>query len=435
MSSNSKFEDIQCPQCNARIPIGKALEQQLTEVAERDVNDRLRVKEEALKAEKQEFERLKISMESRIAESVEQGMKKEKHDIEQRAERKAKEDAAAELKHYQEQAQEKDKKIAELTGQEFRLRKEREQLEEEKRSSALNIQRQLDEEREKVRTQALKDAADEHRLKDEEKDRKFRDILRINEDLKRKIEQGSQQAQGEAQELNLEEKLPIAFPHDVIEPVPKGVKGADILMKVFDVARGETCGIIAIESKRTKTWSDGWIDKLKEDQRDVQAEFGVIITTTLPNGVQNFDRKSGVWISNEESSIGLLTVLREQLIQVARIKASAVGKSEKMEILYRYLTGTQFKQRVEAIVESYTQMQTQLNKERSVYAKLWASREKQVQTIMLNMAGMYGDFHVMVGSSLQAIPLLEMETDIEEDCSQTKERIGSTETAPEELSF
>lgn len=196
-----------------------------------------------------------------------------------------------------------------------------------------------------------------------------------------------------------------SFTTDIIEPVPKGMNGADVIHKVIN-KRGESCGVIVWESKHTKAWTDSWIQKLKDDLRLVKGDVAILVTEVLPKDVKNFGLVNGVWVTNSQCALGLASAVRGQLIEVAMTKLSAVGKNEKMEILYRYLSGSEFRQRVEAIVEGFVDMQKDLQAERRSTELRWAKQEKRIQKVIANTAGMYGDLHGLIGSSLQSIPAL-----------------------------
>ncbi|MDP3048839.1 MAG: DUF2130 domain-containing protein [Thermodesulfovibrionales bacterium] len=244
-----------------------------------------------------------------------------------------------------EQITDKDKKIEKLQNNELEFRKKMRELEEQKKNVDLEVERKIDERRKEIEQKSIEMFTEQHRLKDLEKDKKVSDMLKTIEDLKRKAEQGSMQTQGEVLELDLEALLKAKFPIDEIEPVPKGIKGADILQKVHS-RNGQYCGTIIWETKRTKAWSDGWILKLKDDQREVKAEFAVIVSEALPKEVRSFKEIEGVWVTNFTLASSLAEVLRTGLIQVSHAKLSAVGKSEKMEVLYNYLSGPEFRQKV-----------------------------------------------------------------------------------------
>jgi hypothetical protein len=251
------------------------------------------------------------------------------------------------------------------------LRKEKNKLEEDKQNFELEKQRQLDEERKKITEEASKKATEEQQYVIAQLKKQLTDATKAKDDLARKLEQGSQQTQGEVLELELEEILRAEFLNDEILPVPKG-----------------------------------WIQKLKDDQRTIKADIAVIISTVLPEGIKGFAFRDGVWICDVKLSTALATALRINLESVTREKAMSVGKNEKMEILYAYLTGVEFKQRVEAIVEAFTSMDDGLRKERMAYEKIWSEREKQIKKVISNTVGMYGDLSGLV--TLPPIPTLEL---------------------------
>lgn len=206
-------------------------------------------------------------------------------------------------------------------------------------------------------------------------------------------------------ELELGALLRAAFPVDKIEPVAKGVGGADIVQKVINKS-GHSCGTILWEFKRTKAWSERWIAKLKDDLRSVKADLAIIVSETLPKDCINFNQINGVWVSSPQCAINLAIALRLQLEQVTMTRLAAIGKNEKMEVIYQYLSGAEFRQRVEAIVEAFIDLQDDLLEERRVAERRWSRREKQIQKVISNTSGMYGDLQGLIGSSLQTIPAL-----------------------------
>ena len=227
------------------------------------------------------------------------------------------------------------------------------------------------------------------------------------EELKRKAEQGSQQLQGEVQELELEVLLSGKFPLDQIHPVPKGEHGGDVLQHV--VGRfGQACGTILWEAKRTKHWSDGWLVKLREDQRQAKAELAVIVSQALPKEVDTFDLIDGVWLTHPRSALPVAMALRQSLMEVAAARQATEGQQTKMELVYDYLMGPRFRQRVQAIVEAFSTMQEDLDKERKVIMRQWAKREEQINRVMQATVGMYGDLQGIAGKTLQEIEGLEL---------------------------
>lgn len=314
---------------------------------------------------------------------------------------------ALELNDLRHQNEEKERRLREAQEQELQLRKRQRELEERERNMQLELQRQLDAELSRVRTEATARAAEEHRLKDAEKDKQIADMLKQIEDLKRRAEQGSQQAQGETLEIELENLLRRTFTTDDILPVPKGIRGADVIQRV-KTPLGNFCGTILWESKQTKNWSDAWIQKLKDDQRDVKATVAVIVSTALPKDIRHVGNIDGVWVCDFAAAVGLAMALRGGLVDVARTRASIANKGEKMEMVYNYLTGQDFRQRIEAVVESYAAMKDDLESERRAMEKIWAKREQQLQRGLKSIAGFYGDLQGIAGSTLQPIQRLEL---------------------------
>lgn len=370
---------IKCPYCKKRIPLTEAISHQIRENLHKEF------KAEFVKKEKE----------------LEQRLEKE-------ARQKAEKAFDVELKDLREQVEEKNEELQKAQKAELELRKRERELEKSKRDFELEMTRKLDEEKKKIRDMTLEEVMEEHRLKDLEKDKKIADMLTQIDELKRKAEQGSQQIQGEALEQELEDILKSAFPLDHIKPVSKGIKGADVLQKVHN-QQGVCCGTIMWESKNAKAWKDSWIAKLKDDQRAVKAEIAVLMTTTLPNDVNNFAPiNNGAWVTNYTSIIGLATALRISLIQVATTKLATEGKNSKMEVLYDYLSGSEFRQKVEAIVEAFESMKKDLDQEKRAMTSIWSKREKQIERAINNTASMYGDVHGIVGSSLPQLKSLEL---------------------------
>lgn len=311
----------------------------------------------------------------------------------------------AEKEILEEKIKESTTRLDEAQKNEIEIRKEKNRLEQEKKDFELEKQRQLDEERKKIQEEASKKAAEAEQYKIAQLEKKLNDALRVNEEQKRKLEQGSQQTQGEVLELELEEILKTTFPYDEILPVPKGVKGADVIQKVFNRSSQE-CGQIVWEFKNQKVWKEDWIQKLKDNQRAIKADVAVIVSIVLSEDVKGFAFRDGVWICDIKLVVALACALRMNLEAITREKAMSVGKNEKMEALYAYLTGVEFRQRVEAIVEAFSGLDDGLKKERMAFEKIWSEREKQLKKAMNNTIGMYGDMSGLV--TLPQIKTLEL---------------------------
>ena len=357
-------------------------------------------------------EAISHDIEVRLKQQYENEIGKTKKAIEEKAKIEAQESLNIKISDLNEQLEEKTKNLKEAQRQELELRKRQRELVEKEEKLELELSRKIDAERQKIIQKTSKEFEETHRLKDAEKDKQLDDMKKQIDELKRKSEQGSQQMQGEVLELELEESLKEEFPFDVIEPVAKGVKGGDIIQTV-KTQSGRICGKILWETKRTKNWSESWIQKLKDDQRDAKADLAILASESLPKGLQHFRLISGVWVTDILSAVSLALALRVVLIQVARERVTQVGKKEKMELAYNYLTGQEFRNRVEAIVESFTAMKIDLEAERRAMLKIWAKREKQMERVISNAAGMHGDLQEIAGSSLPAIKMLELPNDDE----------------------
>lgn len=272
----------------------------------------------------------------------------------------------------------------------------------------LEMQKKIADEEEKIRADARKKTLEEHELKDREKESKLSDLMKQVEELKAKIQQGSQQAQGESLELALEEALRREFPVDVIEEVKKGQRGADILQRVID-KKGRDCGMILWESKNAQ-WSNLWIAKLKEDQRQAKAHLAVLVVTDPPEKLETFQFTDGVWVVVRTMAIPLALALRFNLVNINFEKLANVGKSEKMEVLYQYITSIEFKQRIESIGEAFGNLQEEVEREKRWFQTKWARQEKQLRRVIDNTQGMYGDLQGVVGRPLGDIKTLQLDS-------------------------
>ncbi|MDO8551496.1 MAG: DUF2130 domain-containing protein [bacterium] len=303
---------------------------------------------------------------------------------------------------------EKNQKVDQMRDQELKLREEKRNLEEREKELTLEVGRRIDEERKKIEETVLKRAIEEHQLKDLEKDKVINDLKKSLEEAQRKATQGSQQAQGEVLELQLEETLRSQFPNDVIEPVGKGVKGADV-RQIVKSPGGHKCGVILWESKQTKAWEDGWLDKLKSDLRDESANIPIIVSTILPKeaGV-GLGIKDNVWVTSYALAVPLAILLRNSLIDLAKQKYDANNREEKEARLYEYIVGHEFRQQVEAMVEVYKDMQEQIIKEKVAFERSWKIREEQVTRLLLSTAKVCGSIGGRVGQSMPSIKGLEL---------------------------
>lgn len=314
---------------------------------------------------------------------------------------------AAKLHAAEESLAGKDAKLREAEQAEIQARQLKAQAEETLRQTELTIARRLDEERAKVREAAAHERDEEHRLKLSEKDKLIADMNKQIDELRRKGDRSAQQLVGDVLELDLHDVLNRAFPHDQFERIKKGQSGADLLQTVRTPS-GQVCGRILWETKRTKGWNDGWLGKLREDQRTVKSELAALVTETLPDAVSNFDVVDGVWVSATDMATAMATSLRVGLIETARARVAAEGAGTKKDLVYSYLTGAEFRQRVVGMLEPIVEMRDNLLKEKTLLTRQWSAREKQLERTLTNVANLYGDLHGIVGNSLPAVEGLSL---------------------------
>jgi len=364
---------------------------------------KLSERERHLRTHEQELAALKQDLDG----AVSQRLAEQKTRLIQETESRAKSSFTLQMTELQEQLSATTQKLDAAQKAELQLRKDRRNLEEQKAELELSVARRLDEERNAIRQTAKSEALEEGKLREADHDKLIADLRHQIDELKRKSEQGSQQAQGEVMELILEDLLRQYFPLDAIEDVPVGVHGGDVIHSVHD-ATGEECGKILWESKRTKAWSDAWLPKLRDNQRATKAHVAILVTAELPKGIAAFGCIDGVWVTKREFFIGLAVALRSGMLEVAKARRSMQGQQTKMEYLYQFLVGPEFQQRVEGIIEAFAMMKEDLDSERRSIQRIWAKREKQIDRAMINTSGLYGDLASILGTSLPQIGCLEL---------------------------
>lgn len=367
---------IKCPKCGEQIEIDKVFIHQVREEVTASLEENHR---------------------KELAEAIKQ--------TEHEALKKLSQDFELQLKTLQKERDEEKDRSSKLLKQLESLTDEIRQLRRKDEERELEMKRKLSEEEGKIKEELNKKFIDEHELKDREKDKKMVDLVKQIELWKAKAQQGSQQTQGEVLELELEELLKREFPDDEIKEVKKGQRGADVIQTVID-KRGQPCGLILWESKNAQ-WQEGWLKKLREDQRETKAHLGVLVATDLPQGIGLFKFKDGVWVASRKAIVNLASALRFDLIHVNHERLMNIGKNEKMEVLYEYLTGTEFRHRVESIAEAFTNLQADIEKEKRFFTIKWARQEKELRKIVDSTHGMYGELQAVSGRALQPIKQLE----------------------------
>ena len=412
---------INCPKCNQEIKLTESLAAPLVEatrnrfeqlLAQKDIDVIQREKEIDLAEEK--LVHAKQSLDDQVLLKVKDQLIKERTRIIDEETKKAKRAVATDLAQKEKELTElqtvieiNQEKLAEAqSAQANTIKKERE-LDDARREIELTVEKGIRDKLIETRERAKREAEESLKLNIAEKDQTISSMQSKIEDLMKKADQGSQQLQGEVQELELEENLRREFSLDVIEPVPKGEFGGDVVQRVVSVS-GQLCGMILWESKRTKNWSDGWLPKLREDQRAAKADTAGIVSQSLPKGLDTFQTIDGVCVTHPRLVLPVATLLRQSLIEVAQSRQAIQGQQAKSEMVYDYLTSPRFRQRIEAIVEAFSTMQTDLEREKKVITKQWAKRDEQINRVMKSTVGMYGDLQGIVGKTLQEIESLEL---------------------------
>ena len=379
--TNPADPTITCPHCKGEVRLTESLAAPLVEATRAHYEAKLRAERTAIA--KAEADKAKLAL---------------KADLDRQAQ------DLADLKGV---IADRDKKLVEAQKAQAEAIKKQRELDDAKRELDLSVEKKVQESLAAARAQAKQEAETDLKLKMSEKEQTILAMQKQIEDLKRRAEQGSQQLQGEVQELELEGLLKQSFPADLFTPVAKGEFGGDV---VHAVARGEglVCGTILWESKRTKHWSDGWLVKLRDDQRAAKADLAVIVTQALPKGIETFGHVDGVWVTSTRTFLPLAVALRHTLLELALARQAGEGQQTKMELVYRYLTGPRFRQRVTAIIEKFEEMSADLVKERATMTKLWARREMQIQSVLTATAGMYGDLQGIAGQAIETIEALDV---------------------------
>ncbi len=405
---------ITCPNCGTKIDINKTIY--------------FEIEAEAKAKLKQEIEREKRAYQERLKEleAKQKEIEIEKELLSKRAEAKAqellqqalinerkkiKEELASQqntlIEELQKELSEKSKQLQELNAAKLTIEKLKREKEEIAQKAMLEAQKMLNEELAKEREKIAKMIAAEHELKLKEKEKQLADLKAKLEEAQRKADLTSQQLQGEVQELAIEEYLQSAFPLDTIEEIKKGQRGADCV-QVVHTRTHANCGKIYYESKRTKEFQKSWIEKLKTDMRELGADIGVIVTQALPKGMQRMGIIDGVWVCTFEEFKALAPILRHHLIAIAEATQANENRSDKMNLLYNYLTSNEFKMQIEAIVEGFVQMQEDLDKERRAMQRIWKQREKQIQKVLDNTIALYGSIKGIAGNAIGHIEALQL---------------------------
>ena len=405
--------EIKCPGCGHRFPMGEAVSEEYKKELREQMLSFTRKKEEELQKKMDELNRQgqqqQLAFEKRLAE--------EKKMIQQTMEETLRKNIGADfenkLKILEASNRENEARLKEARHKELDFMKKEQELKNREADLEIVLQKRLQEERtqltdfirkHEMEKNALKESEYQLRLKELEK--QLEDQKKLAEEMKRKAEQGSMQLQGEVQELLLETILKEQFPFDLVEEVGKGVEGADCIQVVRNAA-GKECGKIIYESKRTRNWSNVWVNKLKADMRTKGADMAILVTQAFPKDMDRFGTRDGIWICSYAEVVSVATVLRNAVMCVAEAKKSEENNGEKMQMLYSYISGTEFRQQIETIAESFQSLQLSILKEKGIMEKMWKERQKQLERAFINTANIYGSMKGILGASVNDIPLLE----------------------------
>ena len=412
---------IACPNCGQEIDVNELLYHKLDEELSRkyaaklaDEQQKFRGQTQELEAQRRNLETEKMHFQEKLDRQLDKRLKTEKKKLEGELKKRAEEEQADQFRALQEELNDKSKKLREFNKAKSeieRLKREKDELrasiEAESEKKLSNI---LAEERNRIH------AAEEEkaRLKLSERDHVI-DQLKVQlREAQRKAEQGSMQLQGEVQELAIEDWLREQFPLDTIEEIKKGARGGDCLQHIHTRSR-QQCGTVYYESKRTKAFQSGWIEKFKNDIRERGADTGVLVTEAMPSDMDRMGYRDGIWICTFEEFKGLCVVLRESLIQLSNAITVQENKGDKMGMLYDFLTSNEFRLQIEAIVEGFVQMQGDLESEKRSMKGIWKKREKQIEKVLLNTNFMYSSIRGIAGNAMQPVPLLELPEGDEDD--------------------
>jgi hypothetical protein len=410
---------ITCPFCKRDFKLNDTLAKPLLEEERRKHEAEMASKdaevasrEAELRAQQEAVGKAKQELDAHVADELRRG----RAQIAEEEGRKARQALATDLEQQarenadlQEVLRQREARLAEAQKAELAFRRKERELEDARREVDLTIEKRVQEGLDATRAQARKEAEERLHLQVAEREQTIAAMKQKLEELQRKAEQGSQQLQGEVLELELEAALRAKFPGDRIEPVPKGEHGGDVVHRVVGPA-GEVCGTMLWESKRTKNWSDGWLAKLRSDQRAAKAELAIIVSQALPKDVETFGFVDDIWVAHPKVAIPVAIALRASLLEVAAARKATEGQQTKMDMVYRYMTGPDFRHRVQAILEAFTAMQGDLDREKKAINAQWSKREKQIAQVMQATAGLYGDLRGIAGATVAQIEELELPT-------------------------
>ncbi|RIV25473.1 DUF2130 domain-containing protein [Fibrisoma montanum] len=402
-----------CPHCQQPINLETSFVHHVEQALARKYNQHYADQKAALQQQQAELRQQKLTLQRKEQEQqleIQQAINAQVKAIQAEALHKARTEQEAMIGTLQAELRDKSATVKSLQQQELNLLRQQRELEEKQAALALDVEKQLRTERADIEAKALQKARDESYLKEEEQQGLIRSLTEQLHAMKRKIEQGSQQTQGEALEVALEKLLSDTFPFDQITEVSKGVNGADLIQDVRNEF-GRLCGRIIYESKRTKAFGGNWIDKLKADQQRHNGDLAVLVTEAMPADMRHFGLMDGVWICTFAEVKALVSVLRMGVLKVSEVQTASENKGDKMQRLYDYLTGNEFQQCVRSIVRAFQAMQAGLDQEKRAMKKIWSQREKQIEAVIDSTTSMVGAIGGIAEGVVLDMPELELLAD------------------------
>lgn len=405
MAPNNHSLNVTCPECGHQFDVEQSLAAQIEKRLKADL-----AKDQKKALEDLDKQREEIALQQQdlakqqltIQQQVDHRLKQRTQELKTEALKEAQQNQAEEFQALRKKTEEQSQQLSALKKEQLDLLNEKEKLAQAKADLELDTKKAMDKERKKIELEVKQREEDAHRMKDREKDRLIEQMTEQVKDLKQKMEQGSMQLQGEVQELELHELLVDLFRHDAIQEVLSGANGADVLQVVHDRI-GRPCGTIAYESKRTKGFSDKWIEKLKEDMHRHKAEIGVIVTEAMPKDMPTMGLRDGVFICSFAEVRGLVPVLRQSVLRLAEVRSQEVNKDDKANQLYAYFTSPAFKRRMQVIVDGYSVMKQQLEAEKRLMQKQWAARDKQLNALVDSASELQGSILGIAGNVMEAL--------------------------------
>ncbi|MDA3886487.1 MAG: DUF2130 domain-containing protein [Candidatus Delongbacteria bacterium] len=407
-------DKIKCPSCGHEFDVEKVLSSQIEDNIKAKYDELLNEELNKLKQEKEDLELRKENQDKLVKIELKKQLNMEKDKIEKGLQ----EEFDDKMKSLEKENKKRKEENRELKKKELEILEKENELKDREEDYELRLKEEMLNNKKEIEVNARTKERESFEVEKQGLLKQIEDNKKLAEEMKRKADQGSMQLQGESMELAIEKYLKESFPYDQIDEIKKGARGADCIQFVKDKL-GQECGTIYYESKLTKEFQNTWLDKFKADMQGKKANIGVLVTDAMPKDMERAGQKNGIWICNYLEFKSLVIVLRESMIQISNAIATQENKGDKMSMLYDYLTGSEFRLHIEAIVEGFTSMKNDIDKEKRAMARLWKTRDAQIEKVLNNTIGMYGSIKGIGGNAIQTVNMLELDdseiTDTEDD--------------------